>query len=99
MGADVQMDYEVMEKMRDVFKNGSDQIGETLNVMNNLAQMMEQGALLGDGGDLFAQALRSRLAKKLQNLQRKFAELSQDVNGAVRDLRDGDKEAASRFKG
>lgn len=99
MGADVQMDYEVMEKMRDVFKNGSDQLGETLNVMNNLAQMMEQGALLGDGGELFAQALRSRLAKKLQNLQRKFAELSQDVNGAVRDLRDGDKEAASRFKG
>ncbi|CAG1010208.1 hypothetical protein ANRL4_04155 [Anaerolineae bacterium] len=99
MGADVQMDYEVMEKMRDVFKIGSDQLGETLNVMNNLAQMMEQGALLGDGGELFAQALRARLAKKLQNLQRKFAELSQDVNGAVRDLRDGDKEAASRFKG
>jgi len=96
---DVQMDYEMMEDMAKVFKNGSEQLAETGRAMENLAGIMEGGGLLGEGGDRFADALRSRLGPRLRKLHDKFAELSQDVMGALVDLRDGDKEAASRFKG
>ncbi len=96
---DVQMDYEMMEDMAKLFKNGSDQLGETGRAMENLAATMEGGCLLGEGGDKFADALRSRLAPRIRKLHDKFSELSGDVTGALADLRDGDKTAASRFKG
>jgi WXG100 family type VII secretion target len=96
---DVQMDYEMMEDMAKTFKNGAEQLAETGRAMENLAGIMEGGGLLGEGGDRFADALRARLGPRLRKLHDKFAELSQDVMGALVDLRDGDKEAASRFKG
>lgn len=96
---DVQMDYDLMEEMSKIFQNGATQLGETTQAMEQLANTMEQGALLGEGGDMFADALRSRLGPRLKKLQEKFGELSKDVTGALRDLRDGDKDAASRFKG
>jgi uncharacterized protein YukE len=93
------MDYDMMEDMYKVFQNGAKQLGETTKAMEQLAQTMEQGALLGEGGEIFADALRGRLGPRLRKLEEKFEELSQDVMGALVDLRDGDKEAASRFKG
>jgi WXG100 family type VII secretion target len=96
---DVQMDYEMMEDMAKIFKNGSEQLSETRRAMEGLAATMEGGALLGEGGDRFADALRSRLGPRLKKLRDKYAELSQDVMGALVDLRDGDTQAASRFKG
>jgi WXG100 family type VII secretion target len=96
---DVQMDYDMMEDMYKVFKNGAQQLAETARAMEQLAQQMEQGSLLGEGGEMFADALRGRLGPRLRRLHDKFQELSQDVMGALVDLRDGDHEAASRFKG
>jgi WXG100 family type VII secretion target len=96
---DVQMDYDMMEDMHKVFKNGAQQLAETARAMEQLAQQMEQGSLLGEGGEMFADALRGRLGPRLRRLHDKFQELSQDVMGALVDLRDGDHEAASRFKG
>ncbi len=96
---DVQMNYPTMEEMAKIFSNGANQLGDTGFAMEQLAQQMEDGMLLGEGGDVFAQALRQRLSKKIQKLKQKFEELSGDVSGALKDLRDGDKTAASRFKG
>ncbi len=98
MSADVQMNYETMEEMAKIFQNGSQQLKETGQAMEQLAGMMSEGGLLGEGGEKFAEALRSRLSKKIHKLSDKFHELSGDVTGAVKDLRDGDKTAASRFK-
>jgi len=95
---DVQMNYETMEEMAKIFKNGQNQLADTQKAMEGLAQAMEDGALLGEGGDKFADALRARLAPRIRKLSEKFGELSGDIMGAVKDLRDEDKEAASRFK-
>jgi len=99
MSADVQMNYDTMEEMAKIFQNGSQQLQETGQAMEQLAGMMSEGGLLGEGGEKFADALRSRLSRKIHKLAAKFSELSKDVDGAVKDLRDGDKNAASRFKG
>jgi WXG100 family type VII secretion target len=95
---DVQMNYDTMEEMAKIFKNGQNQLADTMKAMEQLAQSMEDGALLGEGGDIFADALRARLAPRIKKLSEKFGELSGDITGAVKDLRDEDKEAASRFK-
>lgn len=99
MSADVQMNYDTMEEMSKIFQNGAQQLQETGQAMEQLATMMHDGGLLGEGGEKFADALRSRLSKRIHKLSAKFGELAKDVDGAVKDLRDGDKNAASRFKG
>ncbi len=96
---DVQMDYDMMEDMARLFREGSQQLGDTIRTMQAIAGKLEDGALLGKGGDALASALRERLSRRLGRLQDKLDELSGDVNGALVDLRDGDTEAASRFKG
>ena len=96
---DVQMDYDMMEDMARLFRDGSQQIGDTIQAMQAIAGRLEDGALLGKGGDALAEAIRNRLNARLGRLQDKLDELSGDVYGALIDLRDGDTEAASRFKG
>ena len=96
---DVQMDYDMMEDMARLFRDGSQRLGDTMQAMQAIAGRLEDGALLGKGGDSLAQAIRDRLNARLGRLQDKLDELSGDVYGALVDLRDGDTEAASRFKG
>jgi uncharacterized protein YukE len=96
---DVQMDYDLMEDMAHLFKDGSQHLNDVIRSMQNIAGRLEDGALLGKGGDALAQAIRNSLCARIAALQDKLDELSGDVYGALVDLRDGDTEAASRFKG
>lgn len=96
---DVQMDYDLMEDMARLFREGSQHLEDLTRSMQNIAGRLEDGALLGRGGDALAQAIRGSLVSRIGALQDKLQELSQDVYGALVDLRDGDTEAASRFKG
>lgn len=95
---DVQMDYDLMEEMAQIFREGSQQLEDTIRTMQGIAASLENGALLGRGGDVLASAIRDRLNARIARLQEKLEELQQDVMGALIDLRDGDKTAASRFK-
>ncbi len=96
---DVQMDFDQMEDMSRLFKQGAQQLGDTIRSMQNIAGQLEDGALLGRGGDALAAAVRNSLNSRIAALQDKLDELSMDITGALVDLRDGDTEAASRFKG
>ena len=96
---DVQMDYDLMEDMARLFRDGAQQLEDLRSHMGAIAGRLEDGALLGRGGDALAEALRQRLNQRIAALQDKLSELSMDVYGALIDLRDGDTEAASRFKG
>jgi WXG100 family type VII secretion target len=96
---DVQMDFDMMEDMARLFKQGSQQLEDTIRAMQNIAGRLEDGALLGRGGDAMATALRNNLNARIAALQDKLDEMSMDIYGALVDLRDGDTEAASRFKG
>lgn len=95
---DVQMNYPTMEEMSKIFGNGAQQLSETARAMEQLANAMRGGGLLGEGGQIFADCLQQILSPKIKKLNEKFKELQGDVKGALADLRDGDKTAASRFK-
>jgi WXG100 family type VII secretion target len=95
---DVQMDYDLMEDMSRLFGDGAEHLQDLVRVLQNVAGRLEDGALLGKGGDALADALRNNLSSKINLLSDKLEELSADVMGAMVALRDGDQEAASRFK-
>jgi uncharacterized protein YukE len=92
------MNYESMEAMAKSFHNAHRQIEESMREMEKIAKMMEDGALQGDGGSAFTEAIRTKLARRMQVLAEKMQELERDINGAVQATRDGVATAQSRFK-
>lgn len=95
---DVQMDFDMMEDMARLFREGAQHMEDLIRAMQDVANRLDDGALLGRGGQAFAEAIRDKLNSRVGMLQDKLEELSMDVYGALVDLRDGDTEAASRFK-
>ncbi len=96
-GVDVQMDYQQMQQMVQIFRQGAQQLSETMRAIQNVAGILEQGALLGKGGDLLAEALRNRFVARLTRLHAKFEELAGDCQQAIRFVYEGDTSARGRF--
>lgn len=98
MAPDVRMNYGSMEKMEKAFRQAAQTIEQTTRTANEIAKMMEGGALQGEAGDQFRAAINDKLNKRLKALNEKMLELAQDIKGAVSATRDGVKTAQSRFK-
>ena len=94
---DVRMNYESMEKMAKAFLDAEVQLRDTLLEMQKITRMVEDGALLGAGGDAYLDAM-GILMPTLKELEGKMLELAQDIKGAVIATRDGVTTAKSRFK-
>jgi uncharacterized protein YukE len=94
---DQHMSYPDVLDMAATFRAASQQLDETMMLMVGIAAQMEGGALIGEAGDEFGDALRNKLNKSLQRLQDKFNELDKDLRGAVEYMRDGVDTAESRF--
>jgi uncharacterized protein YukE len=96
----IKMDYGAMEDMAQTFRESAQTLEDIMREMESVAASMEGGALLGRGGDTWVMAIRDRLIRvRLAKLRDKMEELSGDIYGALVDLRDGDHESQSRFKG
>jgi hypothetical protein len=65
--------------------------------MENIAKSMEGGALVGDAGKAFTDAIRSKLIKRMKVIETKMQEMEKDVKAAVSATRDGVKVAGARF--
>ncbi|NUM45024.1 MAG: WXG100 family type VII secretion target [Anaerolineales bacterium] len=94
----IKMDYNLMEEMNEVFRRGAEQLETTQREVQNIAKALEDGALLGRGGEAFQDALTQKMCPSITRLKDKFEELAMDVYGALVDLRDSDHTAMSRFK-
>lgn len=96
-GVDVRIDYPMVEDMSSAFTDASTQLEETIAEMNKIVAALEGGALLGKTGDALAQAIRIDLINSIKALRDKMKELAMDTRNVVAIMRDGDKQARSRF--
>lgn len=94
---DVRMNYDSMEAMAKEFDNAVKQLEESMNEMKNVAKTMEDGALLGMGGDAFVDAINSKLIPNMQILSEKLNEMGGDIRAAVAYTRDGVESSRKRF--
>lgn len=90
MSDEIRMDYGLMEDMSKTFQMSVEQLQDTLSAMQNVANELEDGALLGRGGDAFTEAIRNKLSPAISRLIEKFEELAEDVNKAMEDMRSAD---------
>jgi WXG100 family type VII secretion target len=95
---DVRMNYDSMELMASEFQIAASQVKDTMKDMSNIVQMMEGGALLGQGGETFRAAITDQLMPNLNILEEKLAEMADDVNAAVRFTRDGVEDSRKKFQ-
>lgn len=91
----IKLDYGLAEEMSQTFRTGAEQLQDAMQEMQSLANMLEEGALLGRGGVTFVEAVRSKLCPSLAKLTDKYRELDQDVQAAVKDMQEADARSAS----
>jgi hypothetical protein len=96
-GIDVRMEYDRVEELIAAFRRAVEEVTESSNTMSRIAAMIEESALVHEQGDLIVDALRSSLIPILRRGIMGLEEVVQDLDGAVRDMRDGDINARSRF--
>lgn len=86
----IKMEYAQMEEMAKTFQQGSEQLKDTLSQMQNIANTLQDGALLGQGGSAFTDAIRSKLCPAISRLEQKFVELQKDVLNAMKEMQQAD---------
>ena len=87
-----------MVEMSKAFQQAERQLDTTKGEMDKLAKLMEDGALQGKGGEVFVNAIRSKLNKKMDKLANKMHELHGDVDKALAAMREAEKKAQQQFK-
>ncbi len=94
----IKLDYRLAEEMEQTFRKGQQQLQQTLQEMQGVANTLEGGALLGRGGDAFKDAVKAKLCKSITNLNAKFKELEDDVKKAVQYMQEADAASKSKFQ-
>jgi WXG100 family type VII secretion target len=97
MTDEIRVVYELMDEMSHTFQQGAEQLQDTMQEMQNIANMLEEGALVGQGGDAFVDALRSKLCPAIGRLTEKFKELDGDVRAAKQYAQEADKKSKGMF--
>jgi WXG100 family type VII secretion target len=94
----IKMQYPLMEAMAKTFNEGAQQLQNTGKIMQQLAQQMEAGALKGDGGQAFSEAITSKLCPAINRLDGKFRELQGDILKAMQDMMSADTTSKGTFQ-
>jgi uncharacterized protein YukE len=65
--------------------------------MEKIASTLEGGALLGQGGTAFVEAIRDSLNPAIGRLEEKYQELAVDVRKAIEEMQEADQESKGKF--
>jgi WXG100 family type VII secretion target len=94
---EIKLVYEVAEDMVKVFNQGGEQLQDTMQEIQSIANMLEEEALKGSGGEAYVNAIRGKLASSLTKLTAKFQEMSGDVQKAMEFMRQADETSKGKF--
>lgn len=93
----IKLNYPAMREMAAHCKHVAQRLQETIKMGQGIASQMENGALVGEAGQNFVQALREGFAPGVTKLMQKFEEVAKDIEGAIADMQAEDSEAGGRF--
>lgn len=99
MGDDVRMDYDAMTEMIQAFRRSAHAFEDVRNDLTKAARLIQEGGLVSETGERWADSLLSRLVPAVERSIDGFEKIARELDGAMRDLRDGDIAARSRFSG
>jgi WXG100 family type VII secretion target len=92
----IRVNYPALEDMAKNCDQFSQRLRQTVSMANQISQQMLGGAMQGEFGDTFVEAL-GVFQTKVNKLADKFAEVSGDIRGAMSDMQAADNAAGSKF--
>lgn len=93
----ISMNYAMVQEMSQKCTQTAQLLQDTMREINQIAEQLDSGVLVGRAGDALATGLRSKLNPSINRLQDKFREIAQDLMGALSDLQSSDKKAGGYF--
>jgi uncharacterized protein YukE len=97
MADEIKLDYPLMDEMKKTFAEGRGTLDEVMQALGGIADRMEEGALLGDAGEAFSNAVRGTLVDQVQKIWDKFEQLEGDIDFAVAQMRAAEEKAQKSF--
>jgi len=95
----IKLDYGQADAMSKEFKRAAEQTQAVIQQMQGVASKLEAGALRGEGGSAFVEAIGSNLINSLKKLATTFTDLDKDVQGAIKDMQEADARSRDKIKG
>jgi len=100
MGQDkIKLNFAAMQEMKQHCEQVAQRLLETEKLGVSIAAQMEGGALVGDAGARFADALRNGFKPPVHNLSEKFKEVARDIQAAMDAMDSEDNSAGKAFQG
>jgi len=96
MADKIRVNYPALEDMAKQCDQAAQRIRQTASMANQIAQQMQNGAMQGEFGDIFVQAL-GVFQTKVNKLADKFTEEAGDIRGAMSDMQAADNAAGGKF--
>jgi WXG100 family type VII secretion target len=96
MADKIRVNYPALEDMARQCQQASQRLRQTVGLANNIAQQMQNGAMQGEYGEVFVQALQV-FQNKVNKLGDKLSEEASDIRQAMNDMRQADQKAGSEF--
>jgi uncharacterized protein YukE len=92
----IRVNYPALEDMARNCTACAQRLQQTVSMANQIAQAMNNGAMQGEFGDIFVQAL-GVFQTKVKLLADKFDEEARDIVGAMNDMKAADTTAGGNF--
>jgi len=94
----IRMEYAAMDQLIAAFHQAHDSLAEVKGVEKQMAQLIENGAMLGAAGEHLASAIAGPLVNATTKLQAKMEEEVQDCRKAMEIMKQHDQEAGGKFR-
>lgn len=94
---EIKLNYGLAEDMIRTFEQAYEQLQDTMQEMQSIANTLEEGALLGRGGSAFTDAIRSNLCPSLSRFLDKLKEMAEDVQAAIEAMKEADATSRGMF--
>jgi len=96
MSDKIRVNYPALEDMAKHCQMVSQQLQQTAALAQKIAGQMQNGALIGEPGEVYVQAL-GMFHQRVLKLSAKFAEEANDIKLAISDMQQADNAAGGKF--
>jgi len=96
-GEVIKLNYPEMERMAAQCIKAQQRLQDTVKLAQSISQDMQNGALVGDAGEAFTNALQQAFIPAVNRLADKFEEISKDIKLAISEMKTQDKGAGNFF--
>ncbi|MCS6992287.1 MAG: WXG100 family type VII secretion target [Anaerolineales bacterium] len=92
----IRVNYPALEDMAKHCEMVAQRLNQTAAISRKIAGQMQNGALLGEPGEAYVQAL-GVFFQRVTKLSAKYQEVANDIKQAIADMRAADQKAGGNF--